>query len=167
MTSPQQDNQSALIVEDDVDVRRFLAYALQHLGFRVSECGDVQSAERFLASSSPDIVLADCNLPTESGTQLVRRNHNDHSLIGMSGELGRSGEMLEAGALDFLQKPIALTDLKNVIERHREAVKAHKAKVKEAKAKLPQNGTRAHLTNAPGDWMRDWSREQRRRRSQS
>ena len=173
-SSKEDKNQSILIVEDDIDVRRFLSYALQHLGFRVSECSDVSSAERFLDSTSPDLVLADRNLPKESGTDLVRRSHHIHSMIGMSGESNRSNEMLEAGALDFLPKPIALDDLKNVIEKHRETVKDHKAKqlaaanAAESKSRpLQQNGTRAHLTNAPRDWMRERNKEQRRLRSQS
>ena len=173
-TSSSDSNQSVLIVEDDIDVRRFLSYALKHLGFRVSECSDVSAAERFLDSTSPDFVLADRNLPKESGTDLVRRSHQFHSMIGMSGQRECSSEMLDAGALDFLPKPIALDDLKNVIEKHREAVKAHKAKQQAAAASaeaktrpLQQNGTRAHLTNAPRDWMRAWNKEQRRLRSRS
>ena len=166
--------ETVLIVEDDMDVRSFLSYALKHLGCRVSECGDVGAAERFLDSTSPDLILADRNLPKESGTDLVRRSHHIHSMIGMSGERECSREMLEAGALDFLPKPIGLADLKNVIEKHRETVKEHKAKQQaaadsaESKARpVQQSGTRSHLTNAPRDWMRAWNREQRRLRSRS
>ncbi len=173
-TSSSDSNQSVLIVEDDMDIRRFLAYALKHLGFQVSECSDVSAAERFLHSTSPDLVLADRNLPEQSGTDLVRRGHHIHSMIGMSGESKCSGEMLETGALDFLTKPIGLSNLKNVIEKHRKTVKEHKAKQLAAAASaesktrpLQQNGTRSHLTNAPRDWMREWHREQRRLRSRS
>ena len=103
---------------------------------------------------------------------LVRRTHELHSIIGMSGERQRGAEMLEAGALDFMPKPIGLGDLKDVIEKHREAVKAKKAlaqsriEEEETTPSLQRNCTRAHLTDAPKVWMREWSREQRRRRLQ-
>ena len=85
----------------------------------------------------------------------------------MSGQSECSSEMLGAGAMDFLHKPIALTDLKNVIERHRAAMSQAQLKPKPTQASnkpvQQRNGTRAHLTDAPRTWMREQQREQRRR----
>jgi DNA-binding response OmpR family regulator len=109
-----------LLVEDDPSARDFLSNALQYLGFHVSACDTVNSASRFLETSNADVILADCNLPERPGTDLVRfstAQRRDRPVIGMSGEHFKGDEMLQAGASVFLEKPIELEVLRDVISR--------------------------------------------------
>ncbi len=158
---PSPIKHSVLVVEDDTSARRFLVYALQHLGFHVSEAGDVQSAASFLDRVAPQLVLADCNLPQTSGTDLVRwAHHTGRSMhvIGMSAEHFKGKEMLEAGAVDFIPKPIDFTSLKETLEKHAITVGQDEPK-RETIDCIAPIGTRAHPTNAPRVWMRNATRK--------
>ncbi len=109
-----------LLVEDDPSARDFLVRALQYLQFHVSACETVKAASQYLKVSKPDVILADCNLPEESGTELVRRStqqSRERPVIGMSGEHFKGTEMLEAGASAFLEKPIEFNRLKDVMTK--------------------------------------------------
>ncbi len=111
-------NQSVLVVEDDDQVRHFLVNALKYLGFRVTECGTVTTASRFLNRADPDLILADCNLPEKSGCDLIKDARDigkSAPVIGMSAEHFRGAEMLQAGARAFIEKPIHLEKLREVV----------------------------------------------------
>lgn len=122
MNSTTPSNTAVLIVEDDSAVRCFLTMALQHLGFHVTECSDVGSAEQILKNATPLLVLTDCNLPKRSGIDLIRWTQSERSdlpIVGMSAEHFKGVQMLDAGASDFLEKPIELHDLRAILEKHR------------------------------------------------
>jgi signal transduction histidine kinase/CheY-like chemotaxis protein len=57
----------ALVVDDDPDARDLHRRALERRGWRVQECGDGREALARIASSPPDLVLLDLNLPQIDG----------------------------------------------------------------------------------------------------
>ena len=59
--------QRILIVEDDVELRRFFRTVLSFEGFEVQEAGDGLDALHRLDESPPDLVILDLMLPTMSG----------------------------------------------------------------------------------------------------
>ena len=68
----------------------------------------------------------------------------------MSAEHFKGDEMLDAGAVDFLPKPIDLHMLRDMLERHKITIGRD-----EPTGPTPTlNGTRPHLTDAPRAWMR-------------
>lgn len=118
---------AVLVVEDDAAVRNFLSLAIKTLGFRASECCDVPSAERILQHASPWLILTDCNLPHRSGIDLIRWSQRERSelpIVGMSAEHFKGIQMLEAGASDFIEKPIDLCQLRSLLDRHQPPPKA-------------------------------------------
>lgn len=122
-----------LLVEDDDETRVFLSSELGR-GFEVLPAADGETALR-LADERPDAVLLDLNLPGMSGIEvcrLLRRNPLTRSapVIAMSGQgdLRARAAAFQAGADDFLPKPVAPQALKARMEaliRGRPVVGSH------------------------------------------
>lgn len=66
---------SALVVEDELGVRRVVGLAMARLGYSVAEADSVDSARDALIAFTAgfDLIVLDLNLPDESGWELIRR----------------------------------------------------------------------------------------------
>lgn len=107
-----------LLVDDDPPVRQVLKLALCYLGFAVTACPDVASALASLQLSLPSVILTDCNLPDQTGIDLIeaiRGMHQHLPIIGMSGEHFKGEAMLQAGAKMFLPKPVEIAHLQEAL----------------------------------------------------
>lgn len=62
-----------LLVEDEPDIRRLMAYVLRKAGFTVSMAGSVAEAEEVLSREAIDALLLDLMLPGEDGYSFCRR----------------------------------------------------------------------------------------------
>src|SRR5688572_8095335 len=105
----------AVVVDDDVQVRRTLREALEGFGFEVAEAGDGAQA---LARSADDLrlLVADIVLPDVYGTKVrdqLRRRHPNLRTLYISAHpatyLMQRGLLNEADLV--LKKPFALDDL--------------------------------------------------------
>jgi len=99
-----------LLVEDNADLRRYLARLLREDGWEVSETPDAETALAF--ESTPDLVLSDVMLPGMDGLALVRalRANPDLHRIPVILLTARAGAEdaaigLKAGADDYIVKP--------------------------------------------------------------
>ncbi len=61
-----------LVVDDDDDVRAFIADALTQLGHRVETAADGEAALVALARAAPDLLLVDFAMPGMNGAEVVR-----------------------------------------------------------------------------------------------
>jgi PAS domain S-box-containing protein len=64
---------SILVIDDDPDVRHFVAEALGELGYRVREASDGEAALEMVAGERPDLVVLDFIMPGMSGAEVARR----------------------------------------------------------------------------------------------
>ena len=69
----EQRSASVLVVDDDPDVRGFIAEALADDGYRVRECADGQTALGEFAAERPDLVVLDFVMPSMSGAEVASR----------------------------------------------------------------------------------------------
>lgn len=103
--------QTVLVVEDS----RFACEALRllclHSGARIRRADSLQSAARHLAVYRPSVVVVDLGLPDGSGEtllcELARAQPRVAVILAISGDDGRRDAALQAGADDFLPKPLA------------------------------------------------------------
>jgi DNA-binding response OmpR family regulator len=107
-----------LVVEDDPDARKVLSLILKLDGFEVTTASGGAEAIQMLQADVPDLLLLDVMMPHMDGYEVchqVRSNPATSSVavIMLSGkadpESVRRG--LEAGANDFLAKPIKPSSL--------------------------------------------------------
>ncbi len=107
-----------LIVDDELAARTALAVLLRREGYEVFEASDGASALAACASFHPDLVLLDILMPGMSGFEVCRRiNATPETrltpvvlITGLSATEDRI-EGINAGAEDFLSKPIDVNEL--------------------------------------------------------
>lgn len=105
---------SVLLIDDDVDVLRSIGKCLEQLGYEVmreltGEAG-LSSYERL----RPDVVILDLHLPGMDGMEVLERLRELDALVvlltGM-GDVQTAVEAMQAGAENFLTKPVSLDHL--------------------------------------------------------
>jgi PAS domain S-box-containing protein len=63
---------SILVIDDDPDVRAFIAAALEEQGYRVSEAADGAKGLASIAKDTPDLAIVDFIMPGMSGAEVAR-----------------------------------------------------------------------------------------------
>ncbi len=105
-----------LIVDDDPELRRFLASELQVEGYAVEVCGTGQTALTRIRESPWDLVLLDWTLPDFSGVEVCRRMRSSGVatpvlMLTAHDAVRERVEALDAGADDYLTKPFSIEEL--------------------------------------------------------
>lgn len=100
-----------LIAEDHVDSREALSALLEAFGFRVMPAVNGREAVSLARESPPDLILMDIMMPELDGfeaTRQIRRfpETRDIPIITLTAMDGARSLALDAGANDFLPKPI-------------------------------------------------------------
>ncbi len=112
-------NEKILIVDDEPAMRAGLEALLERQGYRVRTVSDGSSALRECGFDAPDLILLDVMMPGRDGFEICRelKSNAETRLIpvvlitGLSEKSDRING-IEAGADDFLSKPIDVTELK-------------------------------------------------------
>ncbi|NTW97560.1 MAG: GAF domain-containing protein, partial [Oscillochloris sp.] len=107
-----------LIVEDDALIRRVYHDVLASSGYRVSLSASGEEALAYLQLITPDIILLDLGLPGIDGNEVTRRVKADRTkpftpvmVLSAQADLTTSVASLDAGADDFLVKPVEIDEL--------------------------------------------------------
>ena len=110
---------SILVVDPDQAMRGRMAHELRELGHDVAESEDAFTALELVRRKRPDLLLCDFALPDLGGVELLNDVRSIDDLRSMRVMLtsGRSNPddivlALEAGADDFIGKPINLPELR-------------------------------------------------------
>src|SRR5262249_46111837 len=117
-SQPAGSAESILLVEDNPDLRVYLADMLRGLGYRVLTAGDADAALAILgrAEQVVDLMLTDIVMPRIDGRELARRVQPLRPGIPVLYMTGYSrNAVVHQGRLDegidFLQKPISQAEL--------------------------------------------------------
>ncbi|QIB69735.1 response regulator transcription factor [Aminipila butyrica] len=104
-----------LIVEDDVQIRNFIAYTLKGEGIQPVLAGSGKEAFSLLESQQFDLLLLDLGLPDMDGSQIiqqVRKNSDIPILVLSARDQDREKvSTLDLGADDYLTKPFSSAEL--------------------------------------------------------
>src|SRR5947207_3298027 len=112
-----------LVVDDEVGIRELLSEILADEGHQVLVAENAGSARRLREAQRPDLVLLDIWMPDTDGITLLKEWAASGQLtmpvVMMSGHgtIETAVEATRIGALDFLEKPIALQRLLNTVKR--------------------------------------------------
>ncbi len=112
---------SALVVDDERDIRELLVLTLGRMGLRVDTAADLTSARAQLAQGSYDLCLTDMRLPDGSGQELIehiaqRYADTPVAMITAFGNVEAAVTALKAGAFDFVTKPVDLAVLRRLVQ---------------------------------------------------
>src|SRR5690554_4293476 len=105
--------QTILLVEDDCCLRELLQEELEAEGYQVTACGDAEQGLALLNSQTPDLLISDLRLPGADGLSLLPNlTHTDSApavlIITAFGSVQQAVKALQAGADDFLTKPLEM-----------------------------------------------------------
>jgi two-component system KDP operon response regulator KdpE len=111
-----------VVVEDEAEIRRFVALALERDGFEVHEADSVERGLIEASSRRPDLLVVDLGLPDGDGVDLIRqlRTWSDAPVLVLSARTdeGDKIEALDAGADDYLVKPFGAGELLARVRAH-------------------------------------------------
>src|SRR5580704_16127118 len=113
----------ALIVDDEPIARRVLREELELFPdvLVVGEAGDGKEALQKIAKLTPDVVFLDLQMPVMSGFEVVR-NLSEPPLpviVIVTAFDQHAIEAFEAGAIDYLLKPVGEARLRIAVDRAR------------------------------------------------
>jgi DNA-binding NtrC family response regulator len=111
-----------LVVDDEIGIRELLSEILSDEGHVVQTAENAAAARSIRLQAAPDLVLLDIWMPDTDGVTLLKEwaagGQLTMPVIMMSGHatIETAGEATRYGALDFLEKPIALARLLGAVK---------------------------------------------------
>jgi two-component system, OmpR family, KDP operon response regulator KdpE len=152
---------TALLVEDEPQIRRFVRGALEEEGWHVHESASMQRGLIDAGTRRPDLVILDLGLPDGDGIDFIGdlRKWSNVPVIVLSARVNEADKIraLDAGADDFLSKPFGVGELlarvRATLRRQRQpqADSAGQVQFGEVSVDLPnrrvtRRGEHVHLT---------------------
>lgn len=112
-----------LVVDDEIGIRELLSEILFDEGYRVHLAENAAQARHFRSRQQPDLVLLDIWMPDTDGVTLLKewvvQGLLTMPVIMMSGHgtIETAVEATRIGAVDFLEKPVALQKLLGTVAK--------------------------------------------------
>ncbi|UQG61933.1 sigma-54 dependent transcriptional regulator [Marinobacter sp. M3C] len=111
---------TALIVDDEPDIRDLLEITLSRMGLNTVTAGTLAGGIAGMQKHTPNLCLTDMNLPDGKGIELVQwiQQHSPNTpvaVITAYGSMDIAIESLKAGAFDFVSKPVELPRLRELV----------------------------------------------------
>jgi two-component system, OmpR family, KDP operon response regulator KdpE len=107
--------QTILIIEDELQIRRFLRTSLAAHGYALLEASTGQEGVEQAAQLRPDGIILDLGLPDMDGLEVLRRIRSWSSvpvvILTARGQEQDKITLLDAGADDYLTKPFGVGEL--------------------------------------------------------
>ncbi len=113
--------QTALVIDDERDIRELLTITLGRMNLDVTTVGSVGEAKARLGERRFDLCFTDMRLPDGSGQEiieLVARQFPEMpiAMITAYGNVDAAVIALKAGAFDFVSKPVDLAMLRRLVQ---------------------------------------------------
>ena len=114
-----------LIIDDEEDIRNFLAELFNDNGFETRTASDGVEGLKLLKDEKPDLITLDLQMPNDTGTAFYRKMHRDEQsnkipIIVISGVAGKHLAIKKPFAV--FDKPIDATALletaKNAVDQN-------------------------------------------------
>jgi two-component system KDP operon response regulator KdpE len=104
-----------VLIEDEIQIRRFVRAALEAEGWQVHEADTAKRGLADAGTRKPDLLIIDLGLPDGDGIEVIRdvRGWSNVPIIVLSARTNEVDKIaaLDAGADDYLAKPFGLGEL--------------------------------------------------------
>lgn len=111
---------TALVVDDEVDLCRLMQITLTKMGIKSDVAYTLSQAKAYWQENDYDFCLTDLKLPDGSGLELVKHISTSSTtpiaVITAHGSMDLAIEALKLGAFDFVNKPLELPRLRQLVE---------------------------------------------------
>lgn len=116
------DRKRILVVDDEPQITRVLRTSLTGSGYDVRTAEDGHSGLRMAREWQPDLVITDISMPNMDGIELCRHLRAEQRLpiivLSVKGEERTKVEALDAGADDYVTKPVGMNELLARVRRN-------------------------------------------------
>ncbi len=104
-------NQQILVVDDNIKERTALCKSLEDWGYHVATAPDGALALKKIKSESFRLVITECEIQGITGADLIRQARNEKDTVeflflSRDPSVHKAVEMMKAGALDFMVRPV-------------------------------------------------------------
>lgn len=106
-----------LVVEDELAIQTLIAFHIRQAGWDVDCVGSAEEAEQLIQHTTPDLVVLDWMLPSQSGVDWLKhlratgRTSVPVLMLSARGEIDDKEQGLNEGADDYLCKPFSPREL--------------------------------------------------------
>jgi two-component system KDP operon response regulator KdpE len=111
-----------LVVDDEPQITRVLRTALTGSGYEVRTAEDGHAGLRSAREWQPDLVITDVSMPNMTGIELCGQLRAESAVpiivLSVKGEERTKVEALDAGADDYVTKPISMDELLARVRRN-------------------------------------------------
>lgn len=112
MPNPQP---AVLVIDDEIQIRRFLRAGFELDGFAVNECNTGADGIRLVTMKPPDLVILDLGLPDMDGSTVLERmrawSNVPVIVLSVRSDEDEKVRLLEMGADDYVVKPFGMAEL--------------------------------------------------------
>jgi two-component system LytT family response regulator len=110
---------STLLVDDEPAANKLMSKLLSaHPEFKIIDAVEsVSEARKVLRSITPDVIFLDVEMPKKSGLQLLGHLKPETTVVFVTAYENYAVQAFEAGALDYLVKPVSPERLEIAISR--------------------------------------------------
>jgi two-component system, OmpR family, KDP operon response regulator KdpE len=116
------DKKRILVVDDEPQIARVLRTSLAGSGYEVRTADDGHAGLRVAREWQPDLVITDISMPNMNGVELCRQLRAESSLpiivLSVKGEEKTKVDALDAGADDYVTKPVGMDELLARVRRN-------------------------------------------------
>lgn len=110
-----------LVIDDDSIIRTLLSNSLSKSGYAVITANDGESGIKKAASEKPDLVITDYQMPGLSGLDVLNELKRTQPgipviLLTAHGDVALTIKSIQLGAYDFIEKPIQLQEVLEIIK---------------------------------------------------
>lgn len=106
---------SVLVIDDEVQIRRFLKVGLESNGFKFYEAATGEEGLQEAVARRPDLILLDLGLPGMRGIEVLKRIREWSKMpiiiLSVQEDEDVKVEALDLGANDYLTKPFGINEL--------------------------------------------------------
>lgn len=159
------DGARILVVEDESDMARVLAFNLSRQGYDVTTAASVDAARRAMRAGRPDLVLLDLRLPDGSGLDLLAEIKDNEEtaacsvvIVSAIGDEQTVVRGLNTNADDYVTKPFRVNELMarvgGVLRRRGGAAPGARAALSSGDIVLDPDRHEAHVGGSPVELTR-------------
>jgi DNA-binding NtrC family response regulator len=110
------------LIEDEATFAKNVASYLSRYGWDVETAPSAEEALERLQSVAPDVIVLDFNLPGMNGLEalrVLRERDSEARVVMLTGHasIQLAVDAMKAGTADFLPKPVALAELRRLVDR--------------------------------------------------
>jgi len=104
-----------LVIDDEIQIRRFLDIALRVEGYQVLQAGSAEEGLALAATQTPDLVILDLGLPDREGHEVLAELRQWSAapvlMLSVRNSEAEKVRALDNGANDFVTKPFGVQEV--------------------------------------------------------